>query len=101
MRTQIQVLSNDECAELHERSLKLLYETGVRVVSDRARQFLRRAGAQVDEAADRVRFPRPLIEESLRLAPRKFTWRDLIFLAGVAFVIFITFWGDQIIRVIA
>ncbi len=35
------------------------------------------------------------------LAPRKFTWRDLIFLAGVAFVIFITFWGDQIIRVIA
>ncbi len=32
------------------------------------------------------------------LAPRNFTWRDLIFLAGVAFVILVTFWGDQIAR---
>jgi len=33
------------------------------------------------------------------LAPRKFTWRDLAFLAGVAFVIFVTFWSGQIAKV--
>ncbi len=32
------------------------------------------------------------------LAPRRFSWRDLFFLAGVAFVIFVTFWGDEIVR---
>ncbi|HYK89982.1 MAG TPA: cobalt ECF transporter T component CbiQ [Acidobacteriota bacterium] len=32
------------------------------------------------------------------LAPRRFTWRDLLFLAGVAFVIFVTFWGDQVAK---
>src|SRR5512142_558217 len=73
MKALIQVLSNEECVQVHERSLQLLCETGVHVLSERARQFLRRAGAEVDETAERVRFPRPLIEESLRLAPRKFT----------------------------
>jgi cobalt/nickel transport system permease protein len=28
------------------------------------------------------------------LAPRRFTWRDLLFLAGVALVIAVTFWGE-------
>jgi trimethylamine--corrinoid protein Co-methyltransferase len=73
MRTQIQVLSNEECVEIHERSLKLLCSTGVRVASERARMHLARAGAEVDKTSDRVRFPRALIEEALRLCPRKFT----------------------------
>ncbi len=73
MRTQIQVLSNEECMQIHERSLKLLCGTGVRVVSERARKYLAQAGAEIDKSADRVRFPRALIEESLRLCPRKFT----------------------------
>ncbi len=34
------------------------------------------------------------------LAPHRFTWRDLIFLAGVAFVILVTFWGGQIARLV-
>ncbi len=72
MRTQIQVLSNDECSQIHERSLRLLLETGIRVRSDAARRILGRAGAQIDKAAERVRLPRALIEESLRLAPRRF-----------------------------
>ncbi len=72
MRTQIQVLSNDECAQIHERSLKLLAETGIRVLSDAARQYLAKAGAEVDEAAKQVCLPRALIEESLKLAPRQF-----------------------------
>jgi trimethylamine--corrinoid protein Co-methyltransferase len=73
MRTQGEVLSTDECAEVHERSLKLLADTGVRVASGPARRLLKRSGAQVDEAAQRARFPRALIEDSLKVAVRNFT----------------------------
>ncbi len=34
------------------------------------------------------------------LAPRKFTWRDLAFLAGVALVVFATFWSNLIVKVL-
>jgi trimethylamine---corrinoid protein Co-methyltransferase len=72
MRVQIQVLSDDECNQVHDRSLKLLSRTGMRVLSRRARTILAEAGAQVDDAAERVRFPRTLIEGALRQAPRQF-----------------------------
>ena len=72
MRAQIQVLSNEECTQVHERSVKLLSSTGVHVLSERARRILTEAGAELDKDIQRVRFPRALIEESLRLAPRQF-----------------------------
>ncbi len=72
MRTQIQVLSNDECSQIHERSLKLLQQTGVHIHSVRARRLLAKAGAEVDELTERVCLPRAPVEESLRLAPRQF-----------------------------
>jgi trimethylamine--corrinoid protein Co-methyltransferase len=72
MKTQIEVLSAEERNQIHERSLKLLATTGVRILSKRGRQILNNAGAEGDINSDIVRFPRPLIEESLRLAPRKF-----------------------------
>jgi trimethylamine--corrinoid protein Co-methyltransferase len=73
MRTLLRVLSADEQAQVHERSLRLLDKTGVRVDTGRGRQILREAGAQVDETTKAVRFPRDLVEESLKLAPREFT----------------------------
>jgi trimethylamine:corrinoid methyltransferase-like protein len=72
MYTSIQVLQPSACAEIHERSLKLLQDTGVKVVSDRARKILGTAGAQVQVGSQRVHLPRALVEESLRLAPRHF-----------------------------
>jgi trimethylamine--corrinoid protein Co-methyltransferase len=39
----------------------------------RGRQFLGAAGAEVDENTNVVRFPRTLVEEALRLAPKEFT----------------------------
>lgn len=73
MKAQIQVLSTDERTQVHERSLKLLATTGVRVLSERARQVLKAAGADVNAASHIVRFPRSLVEESLKLAPWKFS----------------------------
>jgi len=72
MRAQIQLLSREEIEKLHERSLKLLAEPGLRVLSGQARKILAEAGAQVDETAKMVRFPAALVEQSLKLAPREF-----------------------------
>ncbi len=73
MRTLLQVLSDDERAQVHERTLRVLAKTGVRVDTARGRQFLKDAGADVDEHTNVVRFPRTLVEESLRLTPREFS----------------------------
>lgn len=72
MRTTIQVLSQDERAQVHERTLKILANTGVRVDTERGREILREAGAEVDQESHIVRFPRDLVEEALRLAPKEF-----------------------------
>ena len=73
MQTSIQILQADVCAQIHDRSLRLLQDTGVQVMSERARKILGQGGAQVEAQSQRVHFPRALIEESLRLAPRQFT----------------------------
>ena len=72
MKTHLQVLSEDERHQVHERTLSILASTGVRVDTAQGRQILADAGAEVDETKDIVRFPRALVEESLRLAPRQF-----------------------------
>jgi trimethylamine--corrinoid protein Co-methyltransferase len=73
METLLQVLSEDEKAQVHERTLKILAETGVQVNTAKGRQYLKNAGAELDENTKIARFPRALVEESLRLAPKKFS----------------------------
>ena len=73
MRTLLQVLSEDERAQVHERTLDVLANTGLRVDTAWGRQILKDAGAEVDEDTSIVRFPRALIEEALRTAPKEFT----------------------------
>jgi trimethylamine--corrinoid protein Co-methyltransferase len=73
LRTLLQVLSEDERAQVHECSLDVLARTGVRVDTAHGRRILQEAGAEVDGNTNVVRFPRTLVEESLRLAPREFT----------------------------
>jgi len=73
LETILQILSEEEKAQVHERTLKILAETGVQVNSDMGRQYLKDAGGHVDEGTRIIRFPRDLVEESLRLAPKEFT----------------------------
>ncbi len=73
MQTRLQVLSEDEQSQVHERSLKILARTGVRVDTARGRQILKEAGAQVDENTRIVRIPQNLIEQTLGLVPKNFT----------------------------
>jgi trimethylamine--corrinoid protein Co-methyltransferase len=73
MKTRLQVLSHNERAQVHERTLCILAHTGVRVDTARGRQYLREAGADVDENTSIVRFPRAMVEEALCLAPKQFS----------------------------
>jgi trimethylamine--corrinoid protein Co-methyltransferase len=73
LETYLRVLSENEKDQVHERTLKILAKTGVQVNTEKGRQFLRDAGANVDENSKIVRLPRELVEESLRLAPKEFT----------------------------
>jgi trimethylamine--corrinoid protein Co-methyltransferase len=72
VRTLLQVLSDDQRAQVHERSLSVLSRTGVRVDTARGRAILAEAGADVDNNTHIVRFPRTLVEESLESAPKEF-----------------------------
>jgi trimethylamine--corrinoid protein Co-methyltransferase len=73
MQTVVQVLAKDERAQVHERTLAILAKTGVRVETAQGRRYLKQAGADVDENTRIVRFPRDLVEESLRLANKDFS----------------------------
>ena len=73
MKTFLQVLSKDERTQVHERTIKILANTGVRVDTAQGRQFLYEAGADVDVDTNIVRFPPTLVEGALQQAPKDFT----------------------------
>ena len=73
MRTRLQVLSDAEKSEVHERTLGVLARTGMRVDTAEGRRILAEAGASVDEATRIVRFPAALVERSLATATRRFS----------------------------
>ncbi len=72
MQATVRVLSDDELGRIHEETLKILHHTGVRVDTARGRKFLKKAGANVDEASHIVHFPPRLVEEALKQAPKDF-----------------------------
>ncbi len=68
----IEVISEDQIEAIHHASLRLLREVGVRVLHAEARSLFAEAGAEVDDAAQMVRFDATLIEEMVALAPSEF-----------------------------
>ncbi len=70
METLIRVLSDEERHKVHDTSLNILANTGVRVDSARARELLRDAGASVSESSHIVHMPRDLVEAALRQVPK-------------------------------
>ncbi|MEI6449346.1 MAG: trimethylamine methyltransferase family protein [Actinomycetes bacterium] len=73
MKTRIEVLSPDERAQVHERTLHVLETVGMRVDTAAGRRILKDVGALVDESTRIVRFPPALVEELLALAPRQYS----------------------------
>jgi trimethylamine---corrinoid protein Co-methyltransferase len=70
-RIRITVLEQDDLERIHERSLKVLEETGVILNYPGAREVFRLHGACVDDSKGLVLIPRRLVEEALQAAPRQ------------------------------
>ena len=67
-------LATGEAVDLiHQASLQLLAETGIRVLHDGARAIMKEAGAQVDDSTQQVRFAAELIEQQISTIPSSFT----------------------------
>ena len=62
------VLSQEEIKQVHEGTLKVLAETGVRVLEQEALLLLREIGARVE--GDRVFISRELVEAAIETAPK-------------------------------
>jgi len=69
----LELFAEDRIEAIHETSLTILEEVGIRILSDEARRLLALAGARVDEETLRVRLDRGLVIEAVRLAPGRVT----------------------------
>ncbi len=73
MRYEARFLSDGEQARVHETSLRILAEVGVRVHGEVAPSLLAQAGAEVDAQTGVARIPAGLVDAALARAPRSFT----------------------------
>jgi trimethylamine--corrinoid protein Co-methyltransferase len=64
-------LTDDEIASIHEASLKILQEIGVKVLSKKVQSLLAENGAKIDVANAIVKIPNSLVEDSIKKAPKK------------------------------
>jgi len=67
-------LSQEEIEIIHNASLQVLEKTGIRVMSKLALDVLKKGGAKVDYGTKRVTFPRQLVNEALKMAPKTITY---------------------------
>lgn len=67
------VLSADQLEEIHQASLRVLRDSGMKFLSAHARKLLKSAGASVDETNCLVRFDKDMVDELIGTAPSSFT----------------------------
>jgi len=67
---QIKVLSDDDIQQLHQATLTILEETGVRFPSQKALTIFADAGAHVDPKTQIVKIPPDLLMQAISKAPR-------------------------------
>ena len=73
MRTQCSFLSESEKQKIHEDTLEILSEVGVKFQSQKALKLLSAAGAAVDRESMIARIPPALVDQALMKAPKSFT----------------------------
>ena len=69
----IEILSQDQIETIHEKSLKILEQIGIRVESEKALSELHKAGADVNFKSKVVKFAPQLVTSTLPLCPAEFT----------------------------
>ena len=69
------VLSDDQIEAIHEASLRVLRDIGMKVLSPKARALYAGAGASADDDTAMVRFDPAMIEQLMALAPSSYAIR--------------------------
>ena len=69
----IEILPQEDLDKIHDASMSILSDIGIRFLEPRARELLRKAGASVDEASEMVRFDPEFVMETIATAPSRFT----------------------------
>jgi trimethylamine---corrinoid protein Co-methyltransferase len=67
-----ELLTQEQVERVHEASLEILEEVGLKVRYEPAREVFAKHGCSVD--GERVKFPREVVEKYRKLAPPKFTF---------------------------
>ncbi len=70
---QISILSRDEIELVHQKTLEILNDTGIRVLSARALAALEKGGAGTDKKAMRAWLPESLVKETVSKIPKAIT----------------------------
>ena len=69
----IEVLSPEALEAIHDGSMRILEETGLQIVNDRARALMLEHGARIDPATGYVCMDRALVLEKIATVPAEFT----------------------------
>ncbi len=72
---QMRAFSDDRIEALHQASLTVLEDLGIKVLLPEARRLFRAGGARVDEAEEMVFIGREMVEAALASAPKSVTVR--------------------------
>jgi trimethylamine--corrinoid protein Co-methyltransferase len=68
----IEILPAEDLDKIHDASMKVLSEIGIRFLEPRARRLLKEAGASVDETTEMVCFDPEFVMETIAAAPSSF-----------------------------
>ncbi|BAV50692.1 Trimethylamine methyltransferase [Mesorhizobium loti] len=69
----MQLLDEERMQQLHDTSMRILSELGIRVMSERVMDLFASAGAIVDREEKTIRIDESLVNEALRAVPSSFT----------------------------
>jgi trimethylamine---corrinoid protein Co-methyltransferase len=73
MRMQAQVLSGEEKKIIHEESIRILEEVGIKFPSERALDILEKGGARIDREKQLAYISGQMVEAALKTAPKAIT----------------------------
>lgn len=73
MNMQIQVLSPEEKKLIHEQTVRILEEAGIRFPSQRALDILEKGGAKIDWDKQIAYISRQMVDAALKAAPKEIT----------------------------
>lgn len=73
VKTRAELMSQADKKRIHEATLEIMEDVGVKIHSPTARNALKRAGAIVDEKTEVVRFPVGVVNSLSKKIPKTFT----------------------------